>query len=130
MQIDGVPEGWELVRVGTPVFREYYIDPTNGSPIMAHFDFENAHVLIIRKIEKPKTYRPFANAEEFKPFRDRWQTRKDESDDCQQPGACRPSAYDNRGMWFGRQYTTYEEAFDSGRLFDDDGSPFGIEVTE
>jgi hypothetical protein len=86
---------------------------------------------IIRKIERPARYRPFANAEEFKPHRDRWLTRKDKSDLTHVDGACGVVAYDDQGLWFTTgNYHTWEAAFDSGRCFDDDGTPFGVKIDE
>jgi hypothetical protein len=86
---------------------------------------------IVRKIEEPAAYRPFANAEEFKPHRDRWLTRKDKSDPTHVDGACRVVAYDDQGLWFTTgNYHTWEAAFDSGRCFDDDGTPFGVRINE
>ncbi len=129
MKIKGVPEGWELVRLGSAKQGEWYM-LEDGSVRCAKSDHFHRIEPIIKKTEKPKRYRPFASAEEFKPHRDRWQTRKDRTDDDHQPGACRPVAYNDVGMWFPGTYTTYVDAFKSGRVFDDDGSPFGIEVTE
>jgi hypothetical protein len=86
---------------------------------------------IIRKIEKPARYRPFKDAAEFKPHRDRWLTRKDKSDLTHVDGACRVVAYDDQGLWFTTgNYHTWEAAFDSGRCFDDDGTPFGVRIDE
>jgi hypothetical protein len=85
---------------------------------------------ILRKIEVPKQYRPFANGEEFKPHRDRWVTRIDKNDTVACPGACRIVAYDDQGILWDRWSQTWQDAFDAGRCFDDDGTPFGVEVTE
>ena len=81
--------------------------------------------------KKPKKYRPFASAEEFKPHRNRWVTRKDKSDKEAQPGAFHVAAYDDVGYWCsGGVHERFDTAFSHGRCFDDDGTPFGIEVTE
>lgn len=77
---------------------------------------------IIRKVAK---YRPFANAAEFAPHRDRWVQRL-----CKVTegvtGCYHVEAYDDTGVWTseGQRYT-YADMFDEGRLFDD-GTPFGV----
>jgi hypothetical protein len=69
-KIEGIPDGWELVRIGKPVVGEFYIE-INGcintvlesTPTVLHW-----HLPIIREIEKPKPgYQPFANAAEYLP---------------------------------------------------------------
>jgi len=130
-QIPGVPEGWELVHAYRQAAKgEWYID-NDGTPYLNPLSESVYPHPIIRKIEKPATYRPFANAEEFKPHRDRWLTRKDKRDPTHVDGACRVVAYDDQGSWFTTgDYQTWEAAFDSGRCFDDDGTPFGVKIDE
>ena len=133
-QIPGVPEGWELVRIGHPVMGVDCVIDYNGDIVVFRGNpnvNSGANWPIIRKIEKPATYRPFADAEEFKPHRDRWLTRKDKSDLTHVDGACRVVAYDDQGLWFTTgNYHTWEAAFDCGRCFDDDGTPFGVKIDE
>ena len=69
--IPGVPEGWRLVRIGKPKAGEWFVDDGN-TPTKAFTDFDVSVLAIIEKIEQPKQYRPFANAKEFEPHRDRW----------------------------------------------------------
>jgi hypothetical protein len=66
-QIPGVPEGWELVHANRfAIEGEWYIN-SDGTPHLQRLG-ESAFVHpIIRKIEKPAKYRPFANAEEYLP---------------------------------------------------------------
>jgi hypothetical protein len=130
-QIPGVPEGWELVHAYRQAAKgEWYID-NDGTPYLNPLSESVYPHPIIRKIEKPATYRQFANAEEFKPHRDRWLTRKDKRDPTHVDGACRVVAYDDQGSWFTTgDYHTWEAAFDSGRCFDDDGTPFGVKIDE
>jgi hypothetical protein len=86
---------------------------------------------IIRKIEKPAKYRPFKDAEEFKPHRDRWLTQKDKSNPTHLDGACRVVAYSDDFLWWADgRFSTYKEEFDHGRCFDDDGTPFGVRIDE
>jgi hypothetical protein len=131
-KIPGVPEGWVLVRIGHPVIGVDCVIDYNGDIVVFRGNpnvNSGANWPIIRKIEKPARYRPFKDAEEFKPHRDRWLTRKDKSDPTHVDGACRVVAYDDQGSWFATgNYHTWEAAFDSGRCFDDDGTPFGVEV--
>ena len=117
MSIEGIPEGWELVRVGCPTNGEFYLG-MNGQPIICNLVFHGCAYIIIRKIPKPKQYRPFANGAEFKPHRDRWWMFGDDIRNHRRP----PQDYDDRlyGSW------EWEEMFECATF--DDGSPFGVEV--
>jgi hypothetical protein len=121
-KIPGVPDGWELVHANRAAMPgEYFIDRV-GNVVHWGAEEESAAVYpIIRKIEKPAAYRPFANAEEFKPHRDRW-WRYNDSEDSEhvQP----PAAYSK----IGPMGSNWEQAF-SGRVFDD-GTPFGVRIDE
>ena len=125
MKIEGIPDGWEPVRFDCANDGDAYLGG-NGE-ILRHLSPRPtlAKRLIVRKIEKPKKYRPFANAAEFEPFRDRWVKHPSEPDK-----RFAPADYNNEGVWGvgGRMYD-YATLFESGTLFDD-GTPFGIEVTE
>jgi hypothetical protein len=121
MKIEGVPNGYELVRIGIPKEGELYLF---GRCCIAEEYDESVHYnsvyAIVRKIEKPKQYRPFANAEEFKPHRDRW---------------CRINVCDSRvqnvtneRVCFRDCNFTWEKAYIE--ITFDDGSPFGVEVSE
>jgi hypothetical protein len=129
-QIPGVPDGWELVHANRFAEAGEFILTEEGNPYMTSTG-SGRPCPIIRKIEKPERYRPFANAAEYMPHRDRWLTRKDKSDLTHVDGACRVVAYDDQGLWFTTgNYHTWEAAFDSGRCFDDDGTPFGVKIDE
>jgi hypothetical protein len=66
-QIPGVPDGWELVRIGTVSQGQFFVG-YDGQPEQYRQDVESTGwVTIIRKIEKPAAYRHFANAEEYLP---------------------------------------------------------------
>jgi hypothetical protein len=126
-QIPGVPEGWELVHAFRRATKgEWYID-NDGTPHLQHMSKSVFPHCIIRKIEKPATYRPFANAEEFKPHRDRW-ARQKESDSI-----FRGITYDEDGLFALTEVVVdpfcWEEAFECF-LFDDDGTPFGVRIDE
>ena len=130
-QIPGVPDGWELVAVRRARYMENYIW-RSGMIVLWQERTESGFIVpIIRKIEKPATYRPFANAEEFRPHRDRWLTRKDKSDQTHLDGACRVVAYcDNHLWWADGRNSTYKDELNHGRCFDDDGTPFGVKIDE
>ena len=81
-----------------------------------------------RKIPKPKTYRAFANAAEYKPHRDRWLARIDEHG-LLLDGEFQINGFDDTGIWLGSNHLSYKDALDQGHAFDD-GNPFGVEVTE
>ena len=53
-KIEGVPEGWELVRIGTPVDGERYIASDGGVVFCMGMGQLAKNFLIIRKIEPPK----------------------------------------------------------------------------
>ncbi len=126
--VPGVPDGWELVHACRQAeSAEHYLN--NGGYLSCATCRTSACYPIIREIEKPAKYRPFANAEEFKPHRDRWLTRKDKSDPTHLSGACRVIAYcDNHLWWADGRVSTYKDEFDHGRCFDDDGTPFGVKI--
>ena len=71
--------------------------------------------------EEPKgEYRPFANAEEFAPYRDRWFIDKHDSD------IVRVELYCNSGITEVRGYCSYDELLNSYTF--DDGTPAGVRV--
>ena len=127
-KIEGVPEGWRLVRIGMPEIREWFIDSNSGNPLLATCDWNKSVRAIIEKIEQPKKYRPFKDAAEFETHRDRWVEYT--SLNCGDCSMYRVSAYTSERVWLGPDNggKTYKEAFHCLRL--DDGSPFGVEVTE
>lgn len=117
--VPGVPDGWELVRiVDRPQIGEYALDRVNHPVMVMEPDAWDLGV-IVRKIETPKRYRPFANAEEFKPHRDRWWRWKNDPKDFYPP--CGYSDRFHGGYPWGDSFNE--------KLFDD-GTPFGVEVTE
>ena len=124
MTIEGIPEGWELVRFGVPKSGEVVLGP-DGEPLEANCDGVTVWP-IIRKIEKPKQYRPFANGAEYEPHRDRW-IRRSHAGRPDAKGCYRALAYDEWGVFDRGSKFSYKEMFNEGRRFDD-GSPFGVEV--
>ena len=73
----------------------------------------------IEKVKEPE-YRPFANAEEFAPYRDRWFIDKHDSD------IVRVELYCNSGITEVRGYCSYDELLNSYTF--DDGTPAGVRV--
>jgi hypothetical protein len=71
-----------------------------------------------------KKYRPFANAAEFMPHRGRWVYLLD--DPADQLLIC---SFGDLGIFYLQSLTTWEAMFSQAK-FDDDGTPFGVEVTE
>ena len=129
MTIEGIPEGWELVRVGHPVIEVEWVLNHYGDPILFSGNPNvnpGSNWPIIRKIERPKQYRPFANAAEYEPHRDRW-IRRSHTGRPGAKGCYRAFAYDEWGVFDRGTKSSYEEMFSEGRQFDD-GTPFGVEV--
>lgn len=53
-KIEGVPDGWRLVRIGRPKDGEWFMDSSTGDPCIASCDwYGSVHVII----EKIITYR-------------------------------------------------------------------------
>ena len=122
--IEVIP-GWELVRVGHPVVGVDWVVGFHGNPIL--FDGNpninaGSNWVIICKIEKPKRYRPFANAAEAELF---WDAKlRVKGDDGSRS---RVTSLRSHGCRIGADYHSYADAF---HIFECvDGTPFGIEVT-
>jgi hypothetical protein len=130
-QIPGVPEGWELVHAFRRATKgEWYID-NDGAPHLQHMSKSVFPHCIIRKIEKPARYRPFKDAKEFRPHRDRWiKLTIAESDGVYY--TFRVAKYDDWGVVFGGSKETYQAVFNR-YVFDNlDGTtdPFGVKIDE
>ena len=126
MAIEGIPDGWELVRVGEVKNGEFFI-LSDGSIEQHDRDKVlrmNKNYVIIRKIEKPKQFRAFANAAEFEPHRDKWIKQKLENADHR----FKTQAYSNLMHYAGQDGEEWEAAFDYFEF--EDGTPFGVEVVE
>jgi hypothetical protein len=126
-QIPGVPEGWEVDHVNRIGEVGEHCISDHGEPVLLKFRTAG-RVCIIRKIEKPAKYRPFKDAAEFKPHRDRWLTRIDENGQ-QIDGEFQLDGFDDTGIWLGANPLSYKDALDRGHTFDD-GTPFGVKVDE
>ena len=127
MTIEGIPDGWELVRFDYANKGESFLNGT-GEIILHIYDTPTPRMrLIIRKIEKPKQYRPFANAAEFAPHKKRWLTHPENT----VIGEFQVVEFNDNGIWCRGMddLMPYEHAYEVGLRFDD-GTPFGIEVKE
>jgi hypothetical protein len=122
MKIEGVPDGWELVRIGRPLCGEQVLSP-DGRVVFMIGGALDVDYVILRKVEKPKTYRPFANAEEFKPHRNKW-WKWNPVKFVSANGTYPPSRYDDNG----HGAETWQQNL-SDKVFDD-GTPFGVEVSD
>jgi hypothetical protein len=118
MKIEGVPEGYEISRIGRPVQGETFIGGT-GLVATATGGEVSFCYAIVRKVERQKQYRPFANAEEFKPHRDKY---------VRFIGV-------EKGFW---KLTSIHDEGANGEEWNvlfkkyvfEDGTPFGVEVSE
>jgi hypothetical protein len=119
-QIPGIPEGWELVRVGVVHHGEWRLMDDRSVRQWLTIEPSVGWAVVLRKIEKPATYRPFANAEEFRPHRDRWWYRDDK--DCRRHFP--PAGYSDQA----HGGVTWQHRFDT--CFFDDGTPFGVKIDE
>lgn len=119
-QIDGMPDGFEALRIGVPKIGEWYLNARSGPTECK--EEAKCEWLILRKIEKPKQYRPFGNAAEFAPHRDRWVRLKVNG------AVSRIQTYFDSKAFIRDVYFSWVEGFEC--LEFDDGTPFGVEVNE
>ena len=125
--IEGTPDGFELLRLGSPLTGEWWGDE-DGSIKEAKADaIAGLFYPVFRKTEKPVRYREFANGAEYEPHRDRWVEYISPNQEDYFVG--RISAYSSQRVWIGANGTgiQYREAFHCLKFAD--GSPFGVEVT-
>ncbi len=118
-------DGWELVRVGVPVFNVDWIVDPDGKPRFCDFDSMYMNRVIIRKIEKPKQYRAFENAAEYMPHWGKPVKYQDSLGFDSIISTSELGVYTAQGRMV--QFLTMGQAF--GSLTFADGSPFGVEVT-
>ena len=130
--IEGIPEGWELVRVGRAMPGHDYVYADGSVKVYdGNAESDKRNYVIIRRIERPKQYRAFSNAAEFEPHRDRWIQRsaKHDTKDTLPSGCFKVVSYNDHHVWTVDGKTiSYEQMFSDNKTFDD-GSPFGVEVT-
>ncbi len=122
MKIEGVPEGYELLRVGKPEAGDLYI-ATDGSIQQCGSPIASEGWAIVRKIEKPKRYRPFSCAEEFKPFASHWFFSKEEEVFFRVQGFSDEGVFWSRTQAYPNKYVDFFSDFTFG-----DGVPAGVEI--
>jgi len=126
--VPGVPDGWEVVAFREARYEETYLNHDGRVFRWTQTRTSAAKCVIVRKIETPKRYRQFKNGEEYSPHFDRIVIYK-----SQDKGDCfyRPSCFSNERVWLGPDHVgkQWGDAFIELR-FKDDGTPFGVEVTE
>ena len=118
-----IPEGYRLLRTDEYSQRQnskamYLMAGSKWRPISLAEDsyYENSTYIV--PIEPEQQYRPFRDAAEFRPYRDRWWRFKGSTE--LRP----PSTYSYHGL----QGRSWANAFSD--LEFEDGIPFGIEVTD
>ena len=124
MSIEGIPDGWYFVKVGRVCNGDYWVN-NGGYPQLWGSDQPSAstNYVVISKIEKPKRYRPFANAAEAEAMWDAKLQFKGDGVDRFRVTAIRATIVTIGGSTY-----KYAEAFE--RLECSDGTPFGIEVVD
>ena len=122
MTIEGIPDGWELVRIGKPMLDENYIGMSGTICKVVTIPDGRAHP-IIRKIEKPKQFRPFNDPTEAESLLGEVLRFKV---DHKSKGIF--IGITSHGFQIGLSHWKPKEAFDCFERLD--GTPFGIEVTE
>jgi hypothetical protein len=120
MKIAGVPDGYELVRIGQAKYLDQYLGAFGDIFIWDEKLPSTSSHVILRKAERQKQYRPFTSAEEFKPHRDRWCMIGDSESRVQN--------FTQDRVYFRDVKFTWEQAF--VEITFDDGSPFGVEVSD
>jgi hypothetical protein len=119
------PEGWRFVEAGEAFDKRamfWFQQRWEITCNLATYDPHSIYIVPIDPPEPPKPqYRPFANAAEFEPYRDRWVRRKEGM-------FCKVASYENYGATMGTCATIwkYSDLFDEWEF--DDGTPFGIKV--
>jgi hypothetical protein len=86
-----------------------------------------AFVLDENQPEAKTVYRPFANAAEFEPYKDKWILKAYDGESIQ--GQWRIIAFDDVGVFSREAFLTYSEMFEMGYKFSD-STPFGVLVKE
>jgi hypothetical protein len=133
MKVEGIPEGYELIRLGKPQQGDWvlYLD---GKPKQIAADNASYYWPILRKIERPKQYRPFANAQEFEKHCDRclFCVKDDFASDCNSAKVndrYKVLMHNDYGIGIWNAWIDYKKAFDCFK-FAENGAPFGVEVSE
>lgn len=131
--VPGVPDGWELVAIRHAEPGEWFMDQ-DGRPALAEIRTTYKRP-VIRKIETPKKYRPFANGAEYIAKR-REAIAVDWKSNIAHAGFFAVVGANSPFVWvaFGKDVEVFDwkQAFERlvFRHIDGSTSPFGVEVTE
>jgi hypothetical protein len=117
------PEGWRFVDKGEAFDKraKFWLNGKWRHTLQMDAPYSDGCVYIVPVDPPEPQYRPFANAAEFEPYRDRWVRRKEGM-------FCKVASYENYGATMGTCATIwkYSDLFDEWEF--DDGSPFGVKV--
>ena len=127
-QIPGVPEGWVIERIGKPIFNVDHVIHYDGQPMLCDYDSSYLNRVIIRKIEKPAAYRPFANAREADQFWNASLRLAGVSGELKD-SRFRITTIGRDGITTNAEFYSYEAALYKFYV-DDDGTPFGVKIDE
>jgi len=122
MKIDGLPPGWEIVRIGKPKKGETCIDLT-GMLFTWGADCHSNTYPIVRKLPELKpTYRPYKDAAEFTPDRSMWIKSKREDSHGER---LKVTVYNDSHVFFNSEIgESYQQLLD-GFTFEN-GEPCGV----
>jgi hypothetical protein len=133
--IPGVPMGWELVHANRRAIKgEWYIDD-DEAPQLQHLSESCFTHPIVRKIEKPAQYRPFANGAEYFANRQN-KISVDWNREDGHPGFYTVVSANNSFLWvaIGDVIERFDwlQAFQKikFRHIDNSTSPFGVKIDE
>ena len=125
--VPGVPDEWELVHACRQAeSAEHYLN--NGGYLSCATCRTSACYPIIREIEQPAKYRPFANGKEAHPFWDVALRLANAAPECRDSWF-RITSIGRDGITTNAEFYSYEAAFYKFYV-DDDGTPFGVKVDE
>ena len=130
-KIEGIPDGWRVVRIGSANKAGYWMDEDGSIKPSLTGHIRGLFYPIVERIKPPEpTYRPFANAAEFEPYRDKWIC-----DPQDQLNKFKAIAYNDQGVFSFKRFWGYSQLFDCGTVFEDgtrfgvNEAPFGIKVS-
>lgn len=132
-EITGIPDGYEPIdkdlnkSIRKICFQEFYL--YDGWVHKWHYTYpSDTKFLILKEVEKPKTYRAFQNDEEFEPFAGRWIERINIATGEVLKGAFKVSGYDEDGVFLDHStHRTYLYMYANYKF--KNGAPFGLEIT-
>ena len=116
-------EGWEIVGFDNLSQDEWFVDSEGRIVQWVYPGGSDEKKIIVRKIEKPKTYRAFANKTEAMLSWDAKVRRKADGS-----GIFRVVAIGETTIGIGFSLFSFQDAFNCYEC--NDGTPFGVEVAE